>query len=98
MTEVTHGAAMRFFATGKFNLLGASLEEKEIHQLNDFIEVNCYARPLVHLFYGSTHYPHEAITLMPFWEDPAAIYEAVMEMHQKNQQADLCHRDRSLDP
>lgn len=83
MTEVTHAAAMRYFETGKFNLLGASFEEKEIHQLHDFIGVNCYVRPLVHLFYGSTHYPHEAMTLMPFREDPAAIYEALIEMHQK---------------
>lgn len=83
MTEVTHVAAMRFFETGSFSLLGASFEEKEIHELNDFIGVNCYVRPLVHQFYGSTHYPNEAMTLMPFREDPAAIYEALVEMHQK---------------
>lgn len=83
MTEVTHAAAMRFFETGSFSLLGASLEEKEIHQLNDFIGVNCYVRPLVHLFCGSTHYSNESMTLMPFREDPAAIYEALVEMHQK---------------
>lgn len=83
LTEVTHSAAMQFFQTGSFNLLGASFEEKEIHQLNDFIGVNCYSRPLVHLFYGSSHYPHEKMTLMPLREDPAAIYAALMEMHQK---------------
>ncbi|MCP5506015.1 MAG: glycoside hydrolase family 1 protein [Chlamydiales bacterium] len=83
LTEITHAAAMRFFATGEFHLLGASLNEREIDQLNDFIGVNCYVRPLLHNFYGSTHYPHEQMTLMPFREDPAAIYEALMEMHQK---------------
>lgn len=83
LTQVTHAAALRFFETGEFDLLGSSLKEKKIDQLNDFIGVNCYVRTLIHNFYGSTHYPHEEMTLMPFREDPAAIYEALMEMHQK---------------
>ena len=91
LTRITHTVAMRFFETGIFNfwgifswiIPGGYFKEKEIHQLNDFIGVNCYVRPLISMFAGSTHYPHEAMTAMPFREDPAAIYEALMEMHKK---------------
>lgn len=93
LTRMTNDVIMRFLETGVFHYkipLFANVfhEEREIHQLNDFIGINCYARPLIGMgFYktilDSTHYSHEAMTGMPFREDPAAIYGAIMEMHEK---------------
>ena len=86
-TRGLHGAAMDFFETGKFDHWGQRFEEKDIHSLNDFIGVNCYARPLYSVFTPttSTHYSHEEMTLMPLREDPAAIYVAIMEVFEKTQ-------------
>jgi len=93
LTRMTHGVVMEFLSSGIFHyqmpfFANVSFEEKEITQLNDFIGVNCYARPLLAQVFGwnileSSHYPHEAMTQMEFREDPAAIYEALREMHEK---------------
>ena len=93
LTRMTHDVVMNFLETGKYHykiplFTNVFYEEREITQLNDFIGVNCYARPLIGMGFhktilDSTHDSHEEMTGMPFREDPAAIYGALMEMHEK---------------
>ena len=93
LTRMTHKVVIDFLETGRFHykiplFANVFYEERNIDQLNDFIGVNCYARPLLGMgpykrVLDSTHYAHEEMTGMPFREDPAAIYGALMEMHEK---------------
>ena len=93
LTRMTNDVVMEFLETGKYHykmplFANVFYEEREIEKLNDFIGVNCYSRPLIGMglhktILDSTHYAHEVMTQMPFREDPAAIYGALMEMHEK---------------
>jgi len=93
LTRMTHDVVMEFLSSGKFHyripfFANVFFEEREIQQVNDFIGVNCYARPLLQQVFGwnvmeSSHYPNERMTEMQFREDPAAIYAALIEMHEK---------------
>jgi len=90
---MTHDVLMNFLETWKYYykiplFANVFYKEKEIEQLNDFIGVNCYACPLIGMGFHktilkSTHDSHEEMTGKPFREDPAAIYVALMEMHEK---------------
>lgn len=93
LTRMTHDVIMEFLSSGVFDYkipfqVNNFFVEREIEELNDFIGVNCYARPLIKQVFGwefmiSTHYPHEEMTEMEFREDPAAIYEMLKEVHEK---------------
>jgi beta-glucosidase len=48
----------------------------------DFIGLQYYTRPIIGLTGSTTQNSEEAMTKMPFREDPAGLYEAIVETHK----------------
>jgi len=88
LTKITHDVVRDFIDTGVFDFKVPFLahERFTVEKVpNDFNGVNYYVRPLIKQVFSkefmiSTHYPGGAMTKMPLREDPAGLYEAIMEM------------------
>jgi beta-glucosidase len=84
--RLVNDVAMNFFKTGKIELkvpFACNIVEEMEKPKTDFVGVQAYVRPsffppdiLRSMLYG------EPMTLMPFREDPASIYEAITKCHE----------------
>jgi len=89
LSKVTHEAVMHFFETGEFKFqipfvanVTHKITEARARGSLDFFGLQYYVRPLVSLI-GRSTYPGEAMTSMPFREDPAGIYELLKEVNSR---------------
>lgn len=82
LTRLINDTAMHFFKNGFFELkipFLCRIQEKCARPKTDFIGLQYYVRPRIELT-GSTSY-HEPMTQMPFREDPAGLYQAILHTY-----------------
>jgi beta-glucosidase len=84
LTRLVNEVTMNFFRSGgKFELkvpFLCNIEEQCLPPQTDFVGTQYYVRPWIGLT-GPTSYG-EPMTKMPMHEDPAGIYEAIIETHK----------------
>ncbi len=84
ITRLVNDTALHFFRTGVFELkipFFCNIRKTDLKFDADFVGLQCYTRPVIGLT-GSTSLHGAPMTTMPFWEDPAAIYEAITETYK----------------
>jgi beta-glucosidase len=84
LNKITNSMTLQTLKKGVFKLkipFVCNVSEK-LEIKNDKIGVQVYTRPVIG-FKGSESLYDEAMTLMPFREDPAAAYEAVKKVSEK---------------
>lgn len=80
INRLTHYSILNFFKTGIFDYqipLSSHIHDETMSPKTDFVGLQYYTRPVIG-FTGSTSYG-EPMTQMPFREDPAGLYEMVLE-------------------
>jgi len=87
LTSLINDVVLGVFREKAFSLkvpLICNIEEKfeENDVQSDFIGVQFYTRPIISLTGSISQNYEEAMTQMPFREDPAGLYEAITETHQ----------------
>ena len=88
LTKMTHGVVRDYVKTGVFDFKVPFLAHERFTAQKspyDFSGVNYYVRPILKQVFSSefmisTHKAGGSMTKMPFREDPAGLYEAIMEM------------------
>jgi|GEM_PF-702146 len=87
LTALINDTTLNLFKTGTFSLQ-VPLRCNVVEQFSsndiqaDFIGVQYYTRPYITLTGCTTTHAQEAMTSMPFREDPAGLYEAVSNTHK----------------
>lgn len=86
LTHIINEVTLNLFKTGKFEArvpFACHVVEKFTpEQLKtDFIGVQYYVRPIIGLTGCIPEHSKEAMTEMPFREDPAGLYQAVVDVH-----------------
>ncbi len=84
LNKITNSMILQALKKGVFKLkipFVCNIEEK-LEILKDQMGVQVYTRPVIG-FTGSTSLHGEEMTLMPFREDPASVYEAVKKVSEK---------------
>lgn len=79
LTRLINDTTLQFFKTGNFDYkipFSCNIQEKGLDPQTDFVGLQYYVRPLI----GHVS-SHEEMTKMPFREDPAGLYEAIVETH-----------------
>lgn len=82
INRLVNETTLDFFKTKVFRYqipFSSHIVEEGLNPKTDFVGMQYYTRPVIGLA-GSTSY-HEPMTKMPFREDPAGIYEAILETY-----------------
>lgn len=81
-THLINEVPLNYFKTGQFELKMpfCHMSSEGERPKTDFVGLQYYTRPMIGLM-GPTSL-HEPMTLMPFREDPAGLYEAIIETHR----------------
>ncbi|MBI2743795.1 MAG: glycoside hydrolase family 1 protein [Chlamydiales bacterium] len=82
LNRLINESVLNFFKTGDFEFkfpLICNIVEKNLHPPTDFVGLQYYVRPKIGML-GPTS-DGEAMTAMPFHEDPEGLYEAALEVY-----------------
>lgn len=85
INRIMNQAPFRFFNEGKFELkvpFVCNIVEEGIDAKTDFVGLQYYARPIIGFTGSTTQHEGEAMTHMWFREDPAGLYEAIIDAHR----------------
>lgn len=83
LTHLINDVVLNYFKTNghfKFNMPFCHIEARDAKPETDFVGLQYYARPIIGLM-GPTGAHGAAKTLMPFYEDPEGLYEAIVDTY-----------------